>query len=234
MSIKSKIKSYPFVRKIIVEPLQFIRKLTFKGSNLYWENLYKKGGNSGSGSYNQLAVFKAGIINSFVKEKNISTIIEFGCGDGNQLTYSEYPNYIGFDVSPSAISMCLKKFENDPSKSFFLYDTLHFLDNSHIFQADLVLSMDVIYHLIEDEVYLKYMADLFNASKKYVVIYSSNINAYLAAHEKHRNFSNWINLNKREWTLINKIENRYKYDKHRPDDTSMADFYIYEKNNHIE
>ena len=41
--------------------------LTFN-SSLFWENRYKKGGNSGSGSYNKMAEFKAKVINDFIKE----------------------------------------------------------------------------------------------------------------------------------------------------------------------
>ena len=54
-------------------------------SSKYWENRYKAGGNSGSGSYSNLAIFKAEIINSFVKDNKIESVIEFGCGDGQQL-----------------------------------------------------------------------------------------------------------------------------------------------------
>lgn len=35
-------------------------------SKNYWENRYKSGGNSGAGSYSNLAEFKAEIINEFV------------------------------------------------------------------------------------------------------------------------------------------------------------------------
>ena len=40
----------------------------FSVSN-YWDQRYKKGGNSGAGSYGRLAEFKAEIINKFIKEK---------------------------------------------------------------------------------------------------------------------------------------------------------------------
>lgn len=61
---------------------------SFKGSNNYWERRYQSGKNSGAGSYSKLADFKANIINSFVLEHNITHVIEFGCGDGNQLFWS--------------------------------------------------------------------------------------------------------------------------------------------------
>jgi hypothetical protein len=39
---------------------------------------------------------------------------------------------------------------------------------------DLELSLDVIYHLVEDEVFDAYMRSLFAHAGRFVVIYSSN------------------------------------------------------------
>jgi len=41
----------------------------------YWENRYKNNGNSGAGSYGRLAEFKAEIINKFIADKNINSVI---------------------------------------------------------------------------------------------------------------------------------------------------------------
>jgi hypothetical protein len=63
-----------------------LNMFAFKSSETYWIARYKRGGDSGRGSYGKLAQFKAGVINKFVEANKINTIIEFGCGDGNQLT----------------------------------------------------------------------------------------------------------------------------------------------------
>ena len=78
----------------------------FPGSSDYWRLRYERGGNSGAGSYNRLAEFKAEILNELVSEKSIKTVIEFGCGDGSQLQLAAYPRYLGFDVSAKAVAMC--------------------------------------------------------------------------------------------------------------------------------
>ena len=39
----------------------------------------------GQGSAGQLAAFKAEILNGFVKEDVVQSIVESGCGDGRQL-----------------------------------------------------------------------------------------------------------------------------------------------------
>jgi len=191
-------------------------------SKKYWEKRYVTGGNSGSGSYGKLAEFKAEIINKFIKENGIIKVIELGCGDGNQLSLFEINDYIGLDVTKTAIEMCRKQFKGDKTKSFFLYNPYFFENN---YETELSLSLDVIYHLIEDDVFEFYMKHLFAVSNKFVIIYSSNGNndsIYSAPHCKDRRFSEWIEINLPEWKLIKEIKNKYP-------DKSYSDFYIYNK-----
>jgi hypothetical protein len=57
-----------------------------RSSRADWEERYAVGGSSGVGSYGKFAEFKA-------DANKINTIIEFGCGDGNQprlTTYSKH------------------------------------------------------------------------------------------------------------------------------------------------
>jgi SAM-dependent methyltransferase len=177
------------------------------------------------GSYNKLAEFKAQIINDFVREKGVTSVIEYGCGDGNQLALSEYPSYIGFDVSETAVELCRKLFKEDQTKRFSLLE--HYSGQV----ADLTLSLDVIYHLLEDETFNDYMAKLFDTALRYVVIYSSNTNETVspaAAHVKHRKFTDWIEANRPEWVLMRHIPNKYPY-RGRDEDGSFADFFVYSK-----
>lgn len=198
---------------------------SFSGSEDYWKQRYLSGGSSGAGSYHKLAEFKAEVLNRIVKDKQIQTIIEYGCGDGNQLKLSKYSSYIGFDVSPIAISKCEKYFSNDDTKMFKL------MDGYANEKAELTLSLDVIYHLIEENVFLTYMKRLFDSSTRLVIIYSSNTERqerFQASHVKHRKFSNWAEKNRPNWKLIQHIPNIYPY---AGDDKtgSLADFYIYKR-----
>ena len=170
----------------------------------YWEKRYSYGGNSGAGSYKNLALFKASIINNFVRKNNINTVIEWGSGDCNQLSLANYKNYIGFDVSKTAIKICQNKFKYDMTKTF-IYISDNFTNNR---KADLSISLDVLFHLIEDNVFNLYMQNLFNSSKKYVCIYSSNVNKKWDKHVKHRKFTDWINKYiSNEWKIIQYIPN---------------------------
>ena len=87
----------------------------------YWEKRYRDGGNSGAGSYGHLAEFKAQVINKFIEQHEIKSIIEWGCGDGNQLGMFECEKYTGYDVAETAIKMCREKYANDNKKQFIHY-----------------------------------------------------------------------------------------------------------------
>lgn len=92
----------------------------FIGSEKYWIDRYKKGGDSGAGSYDKFAIFKGAVVNEFVTDNNINSVLELGCGDGNQLEYFNFPSYIGFDVSKRIIEQCRMKFKDDKTKNFFM------------------------------------------------------------------------------------------------------------------
>ena len=198
---------------------------TWTNSADYWERRYNTGGNSGIGSYGRLAVFKAEVLNQFVRENNINSVIEWGCGDGHQLSLANYPNYIGFDVSLEAIKICNKKFSEDKLKRFVFCGNTDFYTEE---KAELSISLDVIYHLIEDDVYENYMKRLFASSFKYVCIYSCNDddNSNLAIHVRHRIFTDWIENNiGHKWKLKSFVKNKYPFDPDEPE-SSWSDFYF--------
>ena len=211
----------PIIRKLISKP-----KIVFKNSPDYWEQRYSSKGDSGAGSYGRLAEFKASVINKFVEENRINSVVEFGCGDGNQLTLAKYPRYIGLDVSSTAIQLCKERFKRDPTKSFS-----NVTDEKDV-KAELSMSLDVIFHLVEDKIFNDYMATLFNASKLYVCVYSSNYTdefAYGTEHVRHREFTRWVWQNAPEFELVSEIENLYPYDVNDPNNTSFANFFFFKR-----
>ena len=223
--MKENIKKIPFIGFLTISLWMKLKKWfkPFRGSSEYWVDRYSSGGNSGLGSYNELAEFKASVINDFVKNNDIKTVIEYGCGDGNQLKLANYPSYIGFDVSPKAISLCKEAFLNDKTKTFKL------MSEYEGEKAQLALSLDVVFHLVEDNVFFDYMERLFDSSIDFVIVYSSNTDEqppHTPAHIRHRKFSEWVEQERPHWRLIQYIPNKYPY---RGDDAkgSFADFYIY-------
>ncbi len=71
-------------------------------SSKYWESRYAAGGNSGEGHMEDWRNSRQ-ISQCFIQFRDVNTSIELGCGDGNQLTMLKYPNYLGLDVSPTAV-----------------------------------------------------------------------------------------------------------------------------------
>jgi SAM-dependent methyltransferase len=204
---------------------RYVQALSMTSSKDYWIRRYQSGGDSGQGSKGQLARFKAEVVNKFVEAEKITSIIEFGCGDGTQLLLAQYPDYLGFDISPDAIARCERLFRDDPRKRFKL------VQDYAGEKAELILSLDVIYHLVEDDVFAEHMRMLFNASEKFVIIYSSNTdrNSPLQGrHIRHRHFTAWIDENIKGWKLRCKIPNKYPK-RWFSRSGSHSEFFIYER-----
>jgi hypothetical protein len=227
--LKKWIKSIPVIgptaRKLKRLPVfANARNRAFPGSAAFWENRYRSGGTSGSGSYGRLAQFKAEVLNDFVRAHGIRTVIELGCGDGAQLELAKYPQYVGVDVATIPIQQCSVRFAHDSTKKFFLAGNLP----GNLGTFDLSVSLDVIYHLVEDPVFDSYMRSLFGRSRSYVIIYASNHEAPSESpHVRHRKFTTWIAQNIPEWRQIGFVPNRFPFDARRPDETSFADFYFF-------
>ena len=86
------------------------------------EKRYQFGGNSGFGSRNQFAEYKAKVVNHILEAYNIQDAIEFGCGDGHQLGMIEYQQYLGLVFPRFAIKLCREAYGDDPGKRFQLLD----------------------------------------------------------------------------------------------------------------
>ena len=198
------------------------RNSPFPGSAEYWERRYATGGTSGDGSYGDLAEFKAQVINNFVTTHGVEGVMELGCGDGNQLSLLETPLYLGLDISETAVELCKKKFNGDETKTFRYYSPSDYGGEN---LAKLALSLDIIFHLVEDETFHTYMTHLFEMASDWVIIYSSNSEEPFGdgtVHCRNRKFTTWVEENADGWSFVEKIDNVYP-------EQSVADFYIYKK-----
>jgi len=183
-----------------------------------WESRYNNGGNSGNGTYNELYIFKRDIINDIINKYNIKNIIDFGCGDGNQIKEFNINKYVGIDIALSAINICKMKYKDDNTKSFFTYNEINNIKS----QYDLSISLDVLYHILEEDLFIDYLKKIFNFSSKYILIYSSNYDDHTEGHMHTRKFTNYVEKLFPNWVLNIKIKQIYPK-------KSSADFYLYEK-----
>lgn len=138
----------------------------------YWERTYASGGNSGPGSSGAVCEFKAAFMNRVIARYVPNEVIDFGCGDGNQLVAINYPRYLGLDVAPSAIRRCAERFREDCTKSFMLYLPRHFINKDYL-QADLVVCLDVLYHVIDDGDFEKTLEDINSCARKAVILFTT-------------------------------------------------------------
>lgn len=195
-------------RKIIRE--LFRKKITkrFINSRNYWEKRYYYGGNSGKGSYAKDAIQKANFLNDTMLNYRLNNIIDVGCGDGNNLKIFNSDFYIGIDISKTVIEKNISTFQSHKNKKFFFLNNNHsiILDeiNSSIKNNEsLIVSFDVIFHLVEDDVYKEYINFINNINARYCIITSSDNNidySPLVPHVRHRNYSN--DLKRNGWNII--------------------------------
>ena len=129
----------------------------------YWEARYASGRDSGSGSRGAEAAYKAGLVNAIVEQMHLSSLLDLGCGDGQQAALLRVPGYVGYDPSPTAIAQCRSRLPD-----------LRFTTEMPAEVFDATLSMDVIYHLTDDEAYQAYLAALFGHARRAVLVYGLN------------------------------------------------------------
>jgi SAM-dependent methyltransferase len=207
--------------KKILKKLFLNRKFN---SLTYWESRYANGGNSGDGSYGRLSEFKSEFLNDFLLKNKIDSVVEMGCGDGHQLSYINYPMYLGLDVSLTIINSCKEKFKADSSKQFLHYKPGNLISNDTI-KADLSLSLDFLYHIIEQNNYLTHLKDLFSLGKRFVIVYSTNFHFSETEHVLHRKFTDDVIQLFPEWALIEQVKNPFPGN---GEQESLADFFVFE------
>ena len=188
--------------------------------NNYWENRYNSGGNSGLGSYGKYAEYKAKIINEYILKLEIKSISDFGSGDGNQISLLDgYETYCGYDISEYILNKCREIYKNN-SKIKFVNKI------NELPKSDMCLSLDVLYHIVDENEFKNYINHLFEKSMKYVLIFTSNHNRNdknSVSHIFHRKTVDYIIDNIKEFKLIDTIITNSL-------DTS-ANFYLYKKIN---
>jgi len=174
---------------------------------------------SGIGSRGSLADFKANFINDFVKEKKINKIIDFGCGDLYNASLFNVKEYLGIDIVDHQIP------ENVLAQTFktlnMRFDQVE-LDKG----SDLVICLDVLYHILKDELeYLKITLEkIVEISNDYIIIYAQDSmdTKFNYLYSEHLYNSPWRQiLEEKNVKLI------YEQEKCKPGTT--AKFFIYQK-----
>jgi SAM-dependent methyltransferase len=225
--MKWRVASVPAIGRLLRRTYRAYSERNWVNSRTYWEQNYINGGNSGPGSYGRLAAAKAEFLNGFVEREGISSVLEIGCGDGNQLSLARYPSYVGADISAYTVDACRERFADDASKRFLV------AGSEPLPVCELAISLDVIFHLVEDETFERYMVDLLEHASRFVVLYTSDSDVFdpyesSPLHVQHRPVGRWM-ATQHDWHFKGRHPNPYPYDERNLHTTSPADFYVYEK-----
>lgn len=118
----------------------------------YWKTRYARGASSGGGSRGAEATTKAALIDRVITEVRPTSVLDFGCGDGyvDGLVTEHVERWVSYDPNVDGR-------DGLPQGTF-----------------DLVLSLDVLFHLPGDEEYHAYLRALFAYATRYVLIWSTN------------------------------------------------------------
>lgn len=148
-------------------------------NKLYWDSRYNNGYDSGYGSYGPQLIKKIHWIKDNVKD--IKSIVEVGCGDftiGAKLCCM-YPqaSYLGMDISSVIIE-----------RNKRLYPRGVFKEMSDIPKADLLLCVDVLFHVLDDTDCQKLIDNLYNSWNNYLVITAYEREEEKTNHVRIRNF----------------------------------------------
>ena len=116
-------------------------------TNIYEKELWGRGKGSGAGSRPKFNAPYITFLENFLRDNNIKSVIDFGCGDWQFSQYIDWGNvnYLGLDVVDSVIENNKKQFP----KYSFISDTTVF---PYLENRELILIKDVIMHWPNEEI----------------------------------------------------------------------------------
>lgn len=143
----------------------------------YWNERYQQRGNSGAGSYGGQLEKKL----NWLKGLEVNSITEIGCGDFNFGSHlmELYPNatYSGCDISKVVLE---KNREKYPQYNFYPA-------GGHNPPSDLLLCIDVLFHITDDGEYQNMLDTLDKADWKYLAVTAYERDEELGGHVRIRN-----------------------------------------------
>jgi ubiquinone/menaquinone biosynthesis C-methylase UbiE len=172
-----------------------------------WENKQKKNikyllinniDNYLNETFDNICQLKNSLINTFILNNNITSVAELGCGDGNRSlngNYTNHINYIGYDKNKFAINLANITISNENRKY------IHWTNDTIFDKKYLTISLDIVNNIDTNRninEYNSYVKQLFDMSKKYVIIFFSDYDI--------NNTEKYINNNIKNFTLIKKLQ----------------------------
>lgn len=152
----------------------------------YWEEHYRRGGDSGEGSSGAVRDYKWQVISKFSK---LQDVIDIGCGDLQLWEGRGCVNYLGLDISPTVIK---KNQEKRPDWKFIVFDSSASLP----LKADTVLCLEMLFHVLDEQVFIKTIKNLCEYSSNWIFIYTW----------KENPFADWHIRKQAVWNLCKRVK----------------------------
>jgi 2-polyprenyl-3-methyl-5-hydroxy-6-metoxy-1,4-benzoquinol methylase len=134
----------------------------------YWDDRYRRGGTSGRGSVGALRDWKWKVIRKYT---DLNDAVDVGCGDLSFWADRKCANYVGIDISPYIIE---RNRGARPCWKFICAQA----DVTQDVKADVILCLDLLFHIMSDESYVRTLRNLASYSKRYVFIYTLRENPF--------------------------------------------------------
>lgn len=202
--------------------------LRIRGSRDYWDARYGSGGDSRSLTASAAAStgvypFRTGFLLSLFEGAlaPVASVLDMGVGDGLQ-AYAlaqrcrSIERYIGVDLSKVVVEVLNRDLPSNWSEvqgfegrehldlAFFAYSGLSLPEEVLRRWFDVALSLQVIMHILEDELFHAYMSMLFGplGSWRFVVLHADNKPHEQTNHLRGWRFTDWLEQHAPEWELI--------------------------------
>jgi len=140
--------------------------LSSEFTNIYKNNLWLSGSGTGSSKENTIEYNK--FIVNFIKNNNIYSITDIGCGDwqSSHLIYNQLSNidYLGIDCVDFVIQQNKEKYPN------YKFTSMNILNNLHsIRDSDIYILKDILQHWTIKDIY-SLIDNLVSKNFKYIII----------------------------------------------------------------
>lgn len=180
----------------------------------YWERRYATGRTSGAGSEGEAAEAKADYINALIGEHGIKSVVDWGCGDGEVLhRITRDVAYTGIDVSLTAISRVATRY---PDRRFLTLDDVVKNFDLDVLEADMAMSLDVLFHLPDDRDFVAHLQQVFGSARRLVLVHATDHDGGRTA--RHVRWRRWTPSIPRGWRVVEK-----------PADPTVEAFYVVER-----
>lgn len=136
----------------------------------YWDNHYQLGGVSGEGSIGEYREWKWKIITEYCPV--ISHVIDVGCGDNSFWQGRECLDYLGIDSSNTII---IKNRQKRPEWKFINAPA----ELTQQISAPVVFCMDMLFHILNDDIYEKIIKNIAFYTQNYLFIYTWQNNPFI-------------------------------------------------------